>query len=110
VAGRRRFNSSERVALYLAADGRCANCGTELEPGWHGDHVTILHRLSNVSLMKLPTSMRPSSAERKPFTLRPFRPEFASAAYQCGWTTPNQQPRHCEFTWHASAKSGSPNF
>ena len=37
---RRRFNTSERVALYLAADGRCAECGTELEPGWHGDHVT----------------------------------------------------------------------
>ena len=37
---RRRFNSSERVALYLAADGQCQNCGTELQPGWHGDHIT----------------------------------------------------------------------
>lgn len=36
----RRFNSGQRVALYLAADGRCAACGTELEPGWHGDHIT----------------------------------------------------------------------
>lgn len=36
---RRRFNSAERVALYLAADGRCVDCGTELEPGWHGDHA-----------------------------------------------------------------------
>jgi superfamily II DNA or RNA helicase len=36
---RRRFNSRERTALYLAADGRCAECGNELEPGWHGDHV-----------------------------------------------------------------------
>ncbi|MFE9736163.1 DEAD/DEAH box helicase family protein [Streptomyces sp. NPDC005863] len=35
----RRFNSSQRVALYLAADGHCAGCGVELEPGWHGDHV-----------------------------------------------------------------------
>lgn len=35
---RRRFSGSERVALYLAADGRCANCGIELEPGWHADH------------------------------------------------------------------------
>lgn len=35
----RRFNSGERVALYLAADGHCTSCGTELEPGWHGDHV-----------------------------------------------------------------------
>lgn len=37
---RRRFNRRERVALYLAADGRCSSCGAELEPGWHGDHVT----------------------------------------------------------------------
>lgn len=37
---RRHFNSTERVALYLAADGRCEGCGAELQPGWHGDHVT----------------------------------------------------------------------
>lgn len=37
---RRRFNTSERVALYLAADGRCEQCGTELAAGWHADHVT----------------------------------------------------------------------
>ncbi|WP_206308902.1 DEAD/DEAH box helicase family protein [Streptomyces sp. A1136] len=36
---RRRFNSSERVALFLAADGQCTACGQPLEPGWHGDHV-----------------------------------------------------------------------
>lgn len=36
---RRRFNDGERVALYLAADGRCARCGDELEPSWHADHV-----------------------------------------------------------------------
>lgn len=39
MTGRRRFNGRERVALYLAADGRCEQCGAELEPGWHGDHV-----------------------------------------------------------------------
>jgi superfamily II DNA or RNA helicase len=37
---RRRFNRRERVALYLAADGRCELCGAELEPGWHADHRT----------------------------------------------------------------------
>ena len=36
---RRRFNASERAALYLAADGRCQLCGAVLEPGWHSDHV-----------------------------------------------------------------------
>jgi 5-methylcytosine-specific restriction endonuclease McrA len=36
---RRRFNKRERVALYLAADGQCTKCGSELELGFHGDHV-----------------------------------------------------------------------
>jgi superfamily II DNA or RNA helicase len=36
---RRRFNTSERVALYLAADGHCSSCGEPLNPGWHGDHI-----------------------------------------------------------------------
>lgn len=36
---RRRFNARERVALWLAADGRCESCGIELDPGWHADHV-----------------------------------------------------------------------
>src|SRR5947209_15262592 len=38
-AQRRAFNSRERTALYLAADGRCTECGADLEPGWHGDHI-----------------------------------------------------------------------
>ncbi|MER7361865.1 HNH endonuclease [Nonomuraea wenchangensis] len=37
---RRRFNGREKAALYLAADGVCEGCGAELQPGWHGDHVT----------------------------------------------------------------------
>lgn len=36
---RRRFSASEKAALYLAADGHCEECGVELEPGWHADHV-----------------------------------------------------------------------
>lgn len=35
----RRFSSSQRVALFLAAQGRCELCGDELQPGWHADHV-----------------------------------------------------------------------
>ncbi len=44
MSERRRFNRSERVALYLAADGRCSECGTELEAAWHADHVTPFAR------------------------------------------------------------------
>lgn len=36
----RRFNQSQKVALFLAADGHCSKCGVGLQPGWHGDHVT----------------------------------------------------------------------
>lgn len=39
MRSRRRFNARERFALYLAADGLCAECGTPLAPGWHADHV-----------------------------------------------------------------------
>lgn len=35
----RRFGSTARVALFLAAEGRCARCGAKLDPGWHADHV-----------------------------------------------------------------------
>lgn len=35
----RRFGVAKRVALFLAARGRCAECGAELAPGWHADHV-----------------------------------------------------------------------
>ena len=35
----RRFRSRQRVALFLAAYGRCCECGAELEPAWHADHI-----------------------------------------------------------------------
>lgn len=41
---RRRFNSRERIALFLAAAGRCARCGAALEPGWHSDHMVPYSR------------------------------------------------------------------
>ena len=35
----RRFSQRQRIALYLAADGRCTTCDIDLETGWHADHV-----------------------------------------------------------------------
>ncbi|MGZ6563148.1 MAG: HNH endonuclease [Solirubrobacteraceae bacterium] len=35
---RRRFRPAERVALFLAAGGRCSACGEQLSPDWHADH------------------------------------------------------------------------
>jgi len=39
VSERRRFNRAERIAMSLASDGKCEQCGRDLDPGWHGDHV-----------------------------------------------------------------------
>jgi superfamily II DNA or RNA helicase len=36
---RRRFGKFERFALWAAEGGLCAECGDELQPGWHADHV-----------------------------------------------------------------------
>jgi len=36
----RRFSGGARIALFLAAGGRCAECGAALGPGWHADHLT----------------------------------------------------------------------
>ena len=54
MAERRRFNDSERAALFLAADGKCEcsgcgacgpdGCGIPLGPGWHADHVKPFSR------------------------------------------------------------------
>lgn len=35
---KRRFNTSQRIALFLATDGKCAICSSHLDRGWHADH------------------------------------------------------------------------
>jgi len=39
MTDRRTFNQRERAALFLAADGKCEQCGTPLAAGWHADHI-----------------------------------------------------------------------
>jgi superfamily II DNA or RNA helicase len=34
----RAFTHRQRAALYLAAGGKCSDCGEDLGPGWHADH------------------------------------------------------------------------
>lgn len=34
----RRFNSKQRVALFIRSQGKCAKCGRRLVIGWHADH------------------------------------------------------------------------
>lgn len=36
---KRFFGLREKIALFLAADGKCENCGDDLPAGWHADHV-----------------------------------------------------------------------
>lgn len=35
----RRFSLRQRIALLLYTQGKCQQCGAELRPGWHGDHI-----------------------------------------------------------------------
>lgn len=35
----RRFNTTQRSALWLAADGKCQQCGDELPDDFHADHI-----------------------------------------------------------------------
>lgn len=37
---RRRFNTRERIALWLLAAGKCPRCGADLGRSFHADHVT----------------------------------------------------------------------
>ncbi len=34
----RRFSTSQRVALFIHAQGKCVRCGIALTTGWHADH------------------------------------------------------------------------
>lgn len=35
---RRFFNARQKIALFLAAGGKCEGCGEKLARGWHADH------------------------------------------------------------------------
>lgn len=35
----RLFNKRDKSALFIAADGKCSNCGDPLPIGWHADHI-----------------------------------------------------------------------
>lgn len=41
---RRRFNKREHVALFIAADGKCAVCGNPLPDSFHADHIVPYSR------------------------------------------------------------------
>ena len=64
VSERRRFSARERAALYLAADGKCTECGTELEPGWHADHIEAWSRGGRTDVIN-GQALCPACNERK---------------------------------------------
>lgn len=70
---RRRFNESERAALYLAADGKCEMCGTELEPGWHADHVIPYSRHGKTHVLNGQALCPPCNLKKGNRMARPLR-------------------------------------
>jgi len=50
----RRFASKrQRDTLYLVQDGQCAICGTDLEHGFHVDHIQPFSQKGETSLWNL---------------------------------------------------------
>lgn len=45
------FNQSERLALYVAADGKCQQCGKPLDHGWHADHIIPYSKNGSTDVM-----------------------------------------------------------
>lgn len=81
---RRRFNGTERAALYLAADGRCQACGVELEPGWHGDHVTAHSRSGPTDVINGQALCPPCNLHKgasMPHDLRAWQSQARTAFY-----------------------------
>src|SRR5262245_35319357 len=82
---RRRFNTGERVAAYLIADGKCEDCGVELQPGWHGHHhIPFVHGgptdMTNMRALCPLCNWRRGDKMRKP--LRPWPEEITLHPWQ----------------------------
>ncbi len=84
---RRAFNTAERVALYVNADGRCSSCGTELDSGWHADHVHPWAKggptdLANGQAMCPACNLRKGSRTAMTSTLRQWQQRALSRAIE----------------------------
>lgn len=51
--GRVLRNPTLRNALYDSTDGRCALCGSELETGWHADHITPWAEVQRTNIFEM---------------------------------------------------------
>lgn len=100
----RSFNRSQRAALYLAADGHCSVCGSELAPGWHADHrAPWVHGGSTdvVNGQALCPRCNTSKGARMPLELRDWQ---KNARQEFFTTTPR------DFTVSATPGAGKTTF
>jgi superfamily II DNA or RNA helicase len=94
---RRYFNSSERVALYLAADGRCqcqgcgacgpGPCDRELEPGWHADHVQPHSRHGETDVINGQALCPPCNRKKGNTVQQSLRPWQSRALAKYEWAS-----------------------
>jgi superfamily II DNA or RNA helicase len=75
---RRLSEKAMRIALWIAADGRCQICGDPLPENWHADHIVpwSVHRETNVHEMQAlcpKCNLRKGSTHMK---FRDFQAEF----------------------------------
>jgi hypothetical protein len=82
---RRSFTRSERVLIFKLAGGRCQECGDDLLPGWHCDHVVPFFAggptdLSNVQALCQACNLRKGKSMTDQFKPRKFQEELWQAA------------------------------
>ncbi len=70
VASRRFFSGHQRIALYLAADGRCEATGEQLGDGFHADHVVPFSK-GGLTDIANGAALSPSANLRKGAKMKP---------------------------------------
>lgn len=79
----RRFNTRQRVALYIQSQGMCANpeCGAELAPGWHADHQQAWARGGRTDVLN-GQALCPTCNQRKGVGMNPWPQSVALRPWQ----------------------------
>src|SRR5579859_2824043 len=106
---RRNFNQSQKIALFLAAEGKCTVCGKPLESGWHADHVQPWSRGGETDVINgqalCPTcNLKKGNKEMLPNWTNPLR-KWQEEAYH-----EYQQHDRSSFLLVATPGAGKTNF
>lgn len=86
MSRRRAFNRAERMALFIAAGGKCTICGMELGDTWEADHVQAYSKGGKTNILNGQALCRDCNRKKgvnqvnDKIKLRPFQQEFVDRA------------------------------